>query len=271
MRALVLADRPAPGAPISDAPTSGATPTAALLRPLGGVPLLARQMRILAREGVRRIGIAATGPEAGPLRDLAAAEAARLGLVLEDGRSSPDAPTLVIDGPVLFDIDLARLAEVHASRTAALTVVAQPTLQPRDSDLLAERDGRIVAVVPKHRPSPQDQRNLSPAGIWLAAPGVLPNPGPDFRPDVVRDLLPALLAAGRPVACRPTTEYLARLDDEAAVAAAEADLAAGRPEALRLGHRRPALLLDVDGVLNHDPGPQGALAPDDIVMVAGAG
>ncbi|MDC7986594.1 HAD-IIIA family hydrolase, partial [Rhodoplanes sp. TEM] len=171
----------------------------------------------------------------------------------------------------LFDLDLARLAAAHAAHAAALTVVAQPTLRPRESDLLAERDGRLAAVFPKDRPDPQDQRNLSPAGLWLAGPGALPGRGGEPWRDLCRDVVPALLAAGRPVAVHRTTEYLARVDAAAARAAAERDLAAGRPEALRLAHRRPALLVDVDGVLNHDPGPQGTLAPDDIVMVDGAG
>ena len=42
-------------------------------------------------------------------------------------------------------------------------------------------------------------------------------------------------------------------------------------EARRLGHRRPAVFFDCDGVLNQDPGPHGALGPDDVVLVPGAG
>lgn len=257
MRALVLADRPTPGGPAGTA----------LLRPVAGVPLLARQMRALADAGVRRLTVAADGPQAPAIADLAAGEAAALGLMLDPQPTVQEAPVVVVDGPVLFDLDLARLAAAHAAHAAALTVVAQPTLRPRECDLLAERDGRLAAVFPKDRPDPQDQRNLSPAGLWLAGPGALPGPGGTLFGDV----LPALLAAGRPVAVHQTTEYLVRIDDDAARAAAERDLAAGRPEALRLAHRRPALLVDVDGVLNHDPGPQGTLVPDDIVMVDGAG
>jgi histidinol-phosphate phosphatase family protein len=41
-------------------------------------------------------------------------------------------------------------------------------------------------------------------------------------------------------------------------------------EALNRAHRRPAIFLDCDGVLNDEPGGHGALSPDDIKLVSGA-
>jgi mannose-1-phosphate guanylyltransferase / phosphomannomutase len=35
--------------------------------------------------------------------------------------------------------------------------------------------------------------------------------------------------------------------------------------------KRPAIFFDIDGVLNEEPGPRGALKPDDVVLIAGAG
>jgi histidinol-phosphate phosphatase family protein len=35
--------------------------------------------------------------------------------------------------------------------------------------------------------------------------------------------------------------------------------------------KRPAIFFDVDGVLNEEPGPQGALEPDDVTLIRGAG
>ena len=36
-------------------------------------------------------------------------------------------------------------------------------------------------------------------------------------------------------------------------------------------NKRPAVFFDVDGVLNEEPGTQGALKPDDVRLIAGAG
>src|SRR5262249_38150590 len=54
-------------------------------------------------------------------------------------------------------------------------------------------------------------------------------------------------------------------------ATAERDLADGTVAALNIRNRRPAILFDVDGVLNEEPGTLGALAPDDVRLIAGAG
>jgi mannose-1-phosphate guanylyltransferase/phosphomannomutase len=36
-------------------------------------------------------------------------------------------------------------------------------------------------------------------------------------------------------------------------------------------NKRPAIFFDVDGVLNEEPGPRGALKPDDVALIPGAG
>jgi histidinol-phosphate phosphatase family protein len=52
---------------------------------------------------------------------------------------------------------------------------------------------------------------------------------------------------------------------------AERDLAAGRLGPLDKAHPRPAVFFDCDGVLNEEPGDPGAVKPDDIRLVPGAG
>jgi histidinol-phosphate phosphatase family protein len=58
---------------------------------------------------------------------------------------------------------------------------------------------------------------------------------------------------------------------EARHATAERDLADGTVAALNLRNKRPAIFFDVDGVLNEEPGTQGALKPDDVKLIPGAG
>jgi histidinol-phosphate phosphatase family protein len=54
-------------------------------------------------------------------------------------------------------------------------------------------------------------------------------------------------------------------------ATAARDLADGTVAALNIRNKRPAIFFDVDGVLNEEPGTQGALKPDDVTLIAGAG
>ncbi|MBI5114049.1 MAG: HAD-IIIA family hydrolase [Rhodovulum sp.] len=275
MQAIIVAG----GAPAGRMPGGSASDAAvaALLRPVAGEPVLLHQVRALARMGIGRVGLLAPEPaEAARLVATVADRARTLGVAVDPvpaaGQMPADAAILVVDGPVLFDLALGPVRDTHAAHAAVLTAIVQPVARPSDSDLVAERDGRLVAVFPHDRPDPQDQRNLASSGLWLARPDLVDRLRlPGHRPDLLRDVVPALLAAGETIACHPTTEYVRRLDGPADVAAAEADLAAGRPAGLGREHPRPALLVDIDGVLNHEPGPQGTLSPDDLVMVDGAG
>ena len=88
---------------------------------------------------------------------------------------------------------------------------------------------------------------------------------------MIRDLLPKLVAAGARIAAYNTPEYLRDVGSPARHGLAERDLAAGRVEASNNEHRRPAIFFDCDGVLNEEPGLQGARKPDDVKVIPGAG
>jgi histidinol-phosphate phosphatase family protein len=294
--------------------TGGRIPKALL--PVGGVPIVFRQMRVLAREGVRHVTVLA-GHLGDQLAQPLAAEAASLGMQVvvrvEEAplgtagslaALSPADDTLIVYGDMLFDLALAPLAAFHQARNAAITVVAHPNDHPRTSDLVAQRDGLITGIFPKslagneaQLPSPRepsraagrgaqaphagkdvresgrppDLRNLVPAGIYLAAPEFFARIPGGKNGDLIRDVLPDLLASGATLGCYATPEYLRDVGSPARHAAAERDLAAGRIEAARLVHKRPAIFFDCDGVLNEEPGLQGALRPDDVVPTPGAG
>ncbi len=88
---------------------------------------------------------------------------------------------------------------------------------------------------------------------------------------MIGNILPALIAEGEIVGAYNTPEYLRDVGSPPRHAAAERDLAAGLPEALNANHKRPAIFFDVDGVLNLEPGPKGALSPDAVTLVPNAG
>jgi D-glycero-D-manno-heptose 1,7-bisphosphate phosphatase len=46
---------------------------------------------------------------------------------------------------------------------------------------------------------------------------------------------------------------------------------AGHVEAMTKAHPRPAIFSDCDGVLNEEPGTQGAVTADDVKIMPGAG
>ena len=253
------------------------------LLPVAGVPIVFRQMRVLRREGVERLTVLA-----GHLGDQLARplgnEARALGLALDIrieaeplgtagclAALSPDGDALLVSGDMLFDLALAPLLAFHRRQAALIAVVAHPNDHPRTSDLIRERDGLVTGVLPRNGARDGDARNLVPAGIYLASPDFFAHIPADQRLDMVRDVLPRLVASGERVAAYNTPEYMRDVGTAERHAAAQRDIAAGVVEARNLRNVRPAVFFDVDGVLNEEPGTQGALKPDDVRLVAGAG
>jgi mannose-1-phosphate guanylyltransferase / phosphomannomutase len=254
------------------------------LLPVAGVPIIFRQMRVLRREGVARVTVLA-GHLGAQLAAPLGAEARALGLALdiqvEDeplgtagclaALTPADDDALLVYGDMLFDLALAPLAAFHRRQQALITIVAHPNDHPRTSDLIRERDGLVTALLPRETPRTRDERNLVPAGIYLAAAHFFTRIPAGQKADMVRDVLPRLVAAGERVAAYNTPEYIRDVGTAVRHAVAERDIASGTVAALNLRNKRPAIFFDVDGVLNEEPGLQGVLEPDDVTLVAGAG
>jgi mannose-1-phosphate guanylyltransferase/phosphomannomutase len=254
------------------------------LLPVAGVPIIYRQMRALRREGVTRLNVLA-GHLGDQLRPALEAEAARLGLALRvvveatplgtagclAALEPSGQETLIVYGDMLFDVSLAPLLAFHRRKAALLTVVAHPNDHPRSSDLIVEQAEMVRAILPHGQVRTQDHRNLVPAGLYLAPPAFFAELGFGTPADMILDVLPRLLARGAPVAVYNTPEYLRDVGSPARHALAERDIAAGRLETASLAHRRPAVFLDCDGVLNIEPGDPGIVAPDQVKAIAGAG
>jgi histidinol-phosphate phosphatase family protein len=259
------------------------------LLPVGGVPIIFRQMQVLRREGVERLTVLAGhlgGQLAGPLGE----EARALGLALDirieaellgtagclAALAPVDGERLLVYGDMLFDLALAPLADFHRRQNALITIVAHPNDHPRTSDLIRARDDRVTALLPRDIPRAGDERNLVPAGLYLASPEfftrfLVGQKLTGQKLDMVRDVLPRLVASGERIAAYNTPEYMRDVGTAARHATAERDLADGTVTALNLRNRRPAIFFDVDGVLNEEPGTQGALARDDVRLIPGAG
>ncbi len=262
--------------------TGGRIPKALL--PVGGVPIIFRQMRALRQEGVTRIDVLA-GHLGDQLAPALAPEAAALGLQLEiivedsplgtagclSALEASGGETLLVYGDMLFDMALAPLYRLHRSQQALLTIVAHPNDHPRTSDLIVEADGLVKAILPRAQPRSEDYRNLVPAGLYLASPAFFAEIERGTKADMINDVLPRLVGSGARIAAYNTPEYLRDVGTPARHALAERDLASGRVEAMKLTNPRPALFFDCDGVLNDEPGLQGAVTPDDVKLLAGAG
>jgi mannose-1-phosphate guanylyltransferase/phosphomannomutase len=261
--------------------TGDAIPKALL--PVAGTPILFHQLAVLAREGVTHVTVLA-GHLGAQLASAVETEAARLSLTVSVlvekvplGTAGcltaldPNQATLIVYGDMLFDMDLARLAKAHGESGAELTIVAHPNDHPQTSDLVVARGGLARGVLPKGAAREPDQRNLVPAGIYLASPAFFAGLASGVKADMIHDVLPARIAAGRTIGVYDSCEYLRDVGSQARHALAEEDVRAGRVERQNLHHSLPAIFFDIDGVLNEEPGGHGVLKPDDVRLLPDAG
>lgn len=253
---------------------------------VAGVPIIIRQLRLLARDGIEQV-IVLAGHLGAALRAALIPEAAQLGVRLtvaietEPLGTAGNLPAIaslidrdsffVIYGDIVFDLCLSRLLAFHRRHASVATIVAHPNDHPETSDLLAtEPDGRVTAILSRRERPPGDYRNLVPAGLYVCAPDVLRALTTGQRADFIHDLFPALVRAGQLVYAYQTSEYLRDVGTPERCATAAADIARGHVAALRADHERPALFFDCDGVLNAEPDGHGVLAPDAVTLLPGA-
>jgi histidinol-phosphate phosphatase family protein len=256
------------------------------LMPVAGIPIVFRQLAVLEREGVKAVSLLA-GHLGSALRYGVEPEAARLGLdievLIEDEplgtagclaalRGRVDEPLLIVYGDMLFDLALRPLLKAHRLRQALITVVAHPNDHPHTSDLLVVGDDSLVSTIIPVGTTPHcDRRNLVPAGIYLAAPEFIDHIRANECADLIKEVLPRLIGVGLRVAAYNTPEYLRDVGTPTRHALAERDVAAGRVEMLSLRRVRPAIFLDVDGVLSEEIGGHGVLRPEVIRLTSQAG
>jgi mannose-1-phosphate guanylyltransferase / phosphomannomutase len=254
------------------------------LLPVAGIPIIFRQLRTLRREGITSFTVLAGHLGArliGPLAEEARARGIALDLRVEQeplgtagclaalGAVSQD--TLLVNGDMLFDIALDTLQAFHRARDALVTIVAHPNDHPRTSDLISESNGLVSAIYPRELPRANDLRNLVPAGLYLAAPAFFAHVPRAQKSDMIRDLLPQIVAAGARVCAYNTTEYIRDVGTPSRHATAAEDVASGKVAALNSRNKRPAVFFDCDGALNVEPGNPGVVQPDDVVLIPGAG
>ncbi|RUM08861.1 HAD-IIIA family hydrolase [Rhizobium chutanense] len=254
------------------------------LLPLAGVPIILRQIRVLAREGVRHVRVLG-GHLGSQLEPALRPEAEKLGIEIEvlvemsplgtagclTTLDSVTGDVLIVYGDMLFDIDLSALARHRQQFPAALTIIAHPNDHPRTSDLVVQKDGYLQRLLPRKAPRDADWRNLVPAGLYVACDQFFEELLPGQTADMIHDVIPDLLKRSIPVAIYDTPEYMKDTGSPNRHAAAEEDLRQERVHAVHLSVKRPAVFFDCDGVLNEDVGGHGVIHPDQVKLIGRAG
>lgn len=258
------------------APLYGGVPKA--LVPVAGEPVLARQLAMLRREGIRDVTLVC-GHLAQQIRDYCADGSAfgmRIGYYTEAQPLGTAGALfhldlredfLLLNGDLVFDVDLGSMLDFHRRNNAEATLFAHPSTHPFDSAWIgADADGRVHTFC-SARERPAFAHNLSNAGIAILSQELLRRCDPHAPMDLDRDVLRPNVGCGRIFAYR-SYEYVKDMGTPERIAEVGRDLARGIPEKRQRNRPHAAVFLDRDGTLNVYKG--YITEPDAIELIEGA-
>jgi len=235
-------------------PLTGLVPKPAV--PLCQVPLIRHALGLLAGAGVRRVVVNVHHlPEA--MAAAAGAAAAALGLELAISREPVIAGTggalrqaapllsgaeavVVLNGDVLFDVDLRPALSAHRASGALATMALLPMpAGARYAAVEIDECGRVRRIAGRFGPGGAGLTPWHFPGLHVLSPGLLERiPAAPFECDLHRDLYPPLMARGL-VRGLVTHGAWSDLGTPASYLAANLEVAAGRFPLARFGLGAP--------------------------------
>ena len=190
--------------------------------PVEGRPLLAHQLDWLRRSGVREV-LMCLGYKAAVVQDHFG-DGRRWGLRLDyHVEDSPRGTAgcvrdvwpqvrrdaLVLYGDIFVDISLPDLLACHEKEGGAATLVLARTDHPQDSDLVRTEGSRVTAFYRDLAAEPH--ACLACAAAWVVTKRLMDLVPTDRPSDFGRDIFPAALAQGLPLAGFETADLIADL------------------------------------------------------------
>ena len=256
----------------------GATGIPKPMLPVAGKPVLERQIECLVRFGITDITIVThhlgekiarhfgDGSRFGA-RVSYFKERTPLGTAGALFKMKHDGDFLLINGDIVFDIDIDFFISCHNRRRGLATILTHPSTHPFDSALVkTDKDGRVTEWLPKTRP-PSDYQNLANTGIHIISPELVESADIRGAANLDKDLLIPAVKTGRVFSCR-TFEYVRDMGTPERLAQVTRDVISRLPEKKRASSKRPAVFLDRDGTINAYKG--YICSPDQIELIEGA-
>lgn len=231
--------------------------------PLGGMPILEHEINCLKRQGIFNV-IITVSHKASTIMDYFG-NGSRFGVHIEyffeenplgnagalfmmKDRLTED--FLVINGDIIFDVDISRLVEKHIKKGALATILTHPNNHPYDSGLIvADKDDCVVDWLTKEDPRNGFYKNRVNAGIHILSPKVLDMHIEEKKIDLDRHILKPMVKT-RNVFIYDSPEYVKDMGTPERYEAICNDYINGRIQRKNLSKPQRAVFFDRDGVIN---------------------
>lgn len=227
--------------------------------PLLGAPLLRYHLALLKAAGVSEVGINSFHlPEV--MEAVAAQECARAGMRLEVSREVGEIqgtgggirglsrflrdsdPFVVVNGDILFAVDLPEVIAAHRASGAAATMVLLPMPEGERYAAVECAPDFSVRRIAGHGPGAAAGERLSPwhfTGVHVMSPAVLDCMSPQGPEDINRQVYPRLMERGLRVHGAVARAYWSDLGTPSRYLAAQRDLLFGQVPVERFGDASP--------------------------------
>lgn len=232
------------------------------LFPVNGMPVLEHQIRCLKDQGVTDIILTigylgeqiknyiGNGGKFGVhVRYIEEKEPLGTAGALYYLKDDIDSDFFLINGDLIFDVDLKRMMEFHKKNNASATLFVHPNDHPYDSGLIVvDRYSRVESWLTK-----EDKRswykNSVNAGIHILAPKLLEQMKEPKKTDLDRDILKPRIAS-KDVYAYLSPEYVKDMGTPERIKMVEYDLLTGYVSQKNLKNKQKAIFLDRDGTIN---------------------
>jgi len=231
--------------------------------PIAGKPVLQHQIECLKRQGFEQI-ILTIGHLGEQIQDFFG-DGSRFGvrvtyiqeniplgtagaLYYLKGKITDD--FFLINGDLIFDVDLQRMAAFHKEHGALVTLLVHPNDHPYDSSLIsAGADGRVQNWLSKEDERSEWYQNCVNAGIHILSPQLLEGLTSPEKLDLDRDLIKPRILSNRVYAYQ-SPEYVRDMGTPERILAVEQDIKSGLVQKKNLSRKQRAVFLDRDGTIN---------------------
>ena len=175
---------------------------------------------------------------------------------------------LLLNGDLIFDIDLARFVKFHKEKGGLATVFAHPNDHPYDSTLLiADADQSVKKWLTTDDVRPRYYQNWVNAGLYLVSPDILQRDIGSEQIDLDREVLKPL-AGKHQMFCYTSPEYVKDMGTPQRYAQVCEDVREGRVQQKNFQYEQRAVFLDRDGTINQYAG--FVRNPEELQLIDGA-
>jgi len=184
------------------------------------------------------------------------------------------APILLINGDIVFDIDIERFYKFHKKKKSDITLFTQPNNHPYDSALIVtDQEGKIIEWINKED-ARGDYKNRVNAGIHLLEPQVLKDIwslGAPIKLDLDRDVIKkGINDKSLSAYAYDSPEYVKDMGTPDRYAQVCKDFLSGIVENKNLLKKQKAIFFDRDGTINVHPGGIHFITkPEEMTLIPG--